>query len=1307
MSDQPDERAALRKLLEDNAALAEELAEYRRFAGSVADIARDLGLENVHYDPRTVARPVLPGRYAIGHSTTYDIVCFSIIDWEFRWQRPQQIMSRFADEGHRVFFISISRYLPPSGQRCAVKELRQNVWEVQLALADRLDVYGTEIGRELVNVLMDDLRALRNTFDIVCAVSFVQLATWAALAYAAREEFGWRVVYDCMDEWDSFPGMSHALLAAERRLLRDGDLLVVTGKKLQEKYSALNANTVLARNGADFERFRKGERQGVLENVSRPIAGYFGAIADWFDTELLLRAAIERPSYSFVLVGGVFDVDIRSLESVGNVHLLGQQPYEMMPSYLAAFDVCIIPFRINPITEATDPVKFYEYVSQGKPVVATRMHELETYSDLLYLADDAADFISKLDVAVRERDPELAEKRIALARTNTWEARLRTIKEGIVKAHPPASIVIVTFGNLEVTRQCLQSVLTNTLYPNLEVIVVDNGSTDGTPDYLRELSAAHSSVRIILNPGNRGFAAANNQGLAAARGEYLVLLNNDTVVPPGWLTRLIRHLERPEIGLVNAVTNFSGNESRVDVPYTDISDMPEFARARGRDFDGEFFDIRVAAMYCVGMRRDAFERIGPLDEKFGIGMFEDDDYSHRARIAGYRVVCAEDAFVHHHGQASFKKLTPEEYQKIWDVNQAWYEKKWKTRWKAHLPRSWKRKLPSLPGRLEVEMFFTKLAKAHELEESEKARYLEGIHLRDEIAAREIHIDDLKRELYLLQTAYETIVRSRAWKGVQIFWSVMNKIRPRKGPKPVVREEPKEVPLAADAFAPDPAKVAPPGAEAPAVISSLAPLQDERAIDIVVLPMLEWGFRFQRPQQLASQLARAGHRVFYVSHRMRQEGPPYERREVREGVHEVSLRGPVRDVFLQSLTRSDVEGLLEMFAVLEREQQLAATAVIAQLPFWSPLALGMRQRFAWPVAYDCMDLHSAFATAPRQLAEQESELIRSADLVSVSSAFLFEEIRHQSANVVLLRNGCDYDLFSSAAKRGSPHQREKSRPLIGYYGAVAEWFDVELVASLARKRPDWDFVIVGSTAAAEVSALRRLRNVSLAGERPYGEIPGWLERFDVAIIPFRITPLTRATNPVKAYEMLAGGKPVVSTPLPEMSAMAPLVRIASTVDEFEKQIEEALVFDYEPVMVEKRQSFARENTWATRARTLIEGISGLFRRVLIVADGALSTDEALRAEYPNATIQASVGSDTGRFKEIVRAADPDVVIVAGAGDLPFGRGEIATALRELEESAIAVPIRNGWAFRRETVDHMKQAPSVVDAITAMVKASSTG
>jgi len=252
---------------------------------------------------------------------------------------------------------------------------------------------------------------------------------------------------------------------------------------------------------------------------------------------------------------------------------------------------------------------------------------------------------------------------------------------------PTASLIVLTYNNLELTRQCLESVFQCTQAPDYEVIVVDNGSQDGTPQALQELMASRSNLRVIFNPHNAGFACGNNQGAAQARGEYLVFLNNDTVVTRGWLSGLLRHLDDPQVGMVGPVTNSAGNESRIEVDYQSLEDMPAFAERYTRAHQGTSFEIRMLAFFCAAMRRAVFEEIGPLDERFGIGMFEDDDYALRLKEKGYRLLCAEDVYVHHAGSASFASLTRIDYLKLFQENRRKFEEKWGVEWRPHQYRA--------------------------------------------------------------------------------------------------------------------------------------------------------------------------------------------------------------------------------------------------------------------------------------------------------------------------------------------------------------------------------------------------------------------------------------------------------------------------------------------------------------------------------------------------------------------------------------------------------------------------------------------
>ena len=244
-------------------------------------------------------------------------------------------------------------------------------------------------------------------------------------------------------------------------------------------------------------------------------------------------------------------------------------------------------------------------------------------------------------------------------------------------AFPLASIVIVTHGRRELTRLCLESLFARTEWPRLEVLAIDNGSTDGTPELLRDFARRHSALRVMAFAENRGFPAAANAGLSAATGDLLVLLNNDTVLTRGWLAALHRHLAASaRAGLVGPVTNAIANEAKIEVGYRDLDALPAWAARWMREHDGVASPIPMLAFFCVAIRREAFAAVGPLDERFGLGLFEDGDYCRRARQAGWELLCARDAFVHHWQNASFRRLGRERYLALYEENRRKFRDKW-------------------------------------------------------------------------------------------------------------------------------------------------------------------------------------------------------------------------------------------------------------------------------------------------------------------------------------------------------------------------------------------------------------------------------------------------------------------------------------------------------------------------------------------------------------------------------------------------------------------------------------------------------
>lgn len=438
-------------------------------------------------------------------------------------------------------------------------------------------------------------------------------------------------------------------------------------------------------------------------------------------------------------------------------------------------------------------------------------------------------------------------------------------------------------------------------------------------------------------------------------------------------------------------------------------------------------------------------------------------------------------------------------------------------------------------------------------------------LADRLIEAERRIETLQRRLATKEQEVQDIHRSRAWRLIGALRSLKYRVvDPLLGIFGVSwpRRPPAAVTLSQE----------------------VAPRSRADAYDVVCFSTCDWDTRFQRPQQLMSQFAEAGHRVFYVSQQFRDEGPPWSAARKRKNVYEVTLRGKGLNVYTDHLGDLGRALLFQGLDALRREASLDDAVSIVQLPFWGPLARQTREQFRWPLVYDCMDLHAGFSTVRRAVLADEDELLASADVVAASSTMLEQRALRLRDKVLLLRNACDYEHF---AKTPRAHN---ARPVIGYYGAISDWFDSALVADLARRRPDWDFLLVGSTFGADIASLVHLPNVSLPGEEAYDSIPEWLGRFDVAIIPFKRTPLTEATNPVKIYEMLAGGRAVVSVPIPEVAALAPLVRLASTAAEFERELEAALTED--AGVAEQRRAFAREHTWAKRYEVLAEAIAQL-------------------------------------------------------------------------------------------------------------------
>lgn len=605
-----------------------------------------------------------------------DIFFWGVIDWRFRIQRPQHLAIGFAERGHRVFYISTS-FVNTGRPGFELERMDQAgcLFNVRIHLKGRPLVYAAPPGREDARRLKASIAALLEWTESREIIAIVQHPYWYELARKLPDS---RLIYDCMDHHDGFGNTGAGIAALELALLKEAEAVVTTSQWLRDIAAAHNSHVALIRNAAEYAYFSAPPAQIFRYPRGRRVLGYYGAISDWMDIELLAETARRFPDCLLLMVGADECGARQRLAELPNIQFTGEVKYAELTHYLYGMDVCLLPFRVTPLTLATNPVKVYEYLSAGKPVVAIKLPELSQFDGLVATAENHGEFMAQIEQALAASGDEAAQSaRRNFAARHTWGHRIDDFTAAIeAMPEPRASVVVVTYNNLALTQACLASLESTTECRWAEIIVVDNASSDGTPEFLRQWQAAAANRRIILNDDNRGFSAANNQGLEIAQGDYLVMLNNDTEVTPGWLRTLMNHLRADHsLGMIGPVTNNIGNEARIKISYKDPQEMLHKARKYTLAHLGEVFSIRTLAFFCVMMPRRVYEKIGPLDEAFGIGFFEDDDYCRRVEQAGWRLVCAEDVFIHHHLAATFNKLGKGR-KALLEKNRKIYEAKW-------------------------------------------------------------------------------------------------------------------------------------------------------------------------------------------------------------------------------------------------------------------------------------------------------------------------------------------------------------------------------------------------------------------------------------------------------------------------------------------------------------------------------------------------------------------------------------------------------------------------------------------------------
>ncbi len=360
------------------------------------------------------------------NSNDYDLICLSHLRWDFVYQRPQHLLSRFA-KTRRVFFFEEPIFVDDQ-TRLETEAREDNLFVAvpHISHADRATKNVADIEREMLDGFIEKQR-----------IKIFVLWFYTPMAM----EFAWHLeplatVFDCMDELSAFKFAPPKLIENEKRLMKKADLLFTGGQSLFEAKKDRHANVYAFPSSIDAEHFRKArhsvEEPSDQKSIALPKLGYCGVIDERIDLKLLAEIADARPEWQFVMIGPIVKISETDLPRRANIHYLGGKNYQELPAYLAGWNVALMPFALNDSTKFISPTKTPEYLAAGLPVVSTPIRDVVSpYGDLnlVQIAADAADFVAECEKALGEdRSEKLVRADNFLAETS-WDKTFAEMTE--------------------------------------------------------------------------------------------------------------------------------------------------------------------------------------------------------------------------------------------------------------------------------------------------------------------------------------------------------------------------------------------------------------------------------------------------------------------------------------------------------------------------------------------------------------------------------------------------------------------------------------------------------------------------------------------------------------------------------------------------------------------------------------------------------------------------------------------------------------------------------------------------------------
>ncbi len=373
----------------------------------------------------------------------FHLVVFSHLRWDFVYQRPQHLLSRFAQR-HRVLYIE-EPVVAATVDETDGWELSHPAPNIVVARPRLANLAGRPED-EVIRVTRDLVRQLVLAEEFTRAVAWMYTPMAEPLLDAIDPAL---VVYDCMDELSLFLGAPPELLRREAALLERADIVFTGGVSLYEAKRKRHPQVSCFPSSVDAGHFAQAKPGAgtVAEppdqaSLSRPRLGYFGVIDERLDLAILDRLGASHAEWEIVIVGPVVKIDPGTLPRHPNVHYLGQRSYTELPAYLSGWDVCLLPFALNDATRFISPTKTLEYMAAERPIVSTSITDVvRSYGEIVYLADSAASFVSAceraLDAPVAEREARAIRMRAVVAQSS-WDitaARMEQLIDQSLSGH--------------------------------------------------------------------------------------------------------------------------------------------------------------------------------------------------------------------------------------------------------------------------------------------------------------------------------------------------------------------------------------------------------------------------------------------------------------------------------------------------------------------------------------------------------------------------------------------------------------------------------------------------------------------------------------------------------------------------------------------------------------------------------------------------------------------------------------------------------------------------------------------------------